>query len=383
MYEYGYPILFALFVWWFSTGVILYLDGLPRRTFRWSMLGATVLLAVSLYGLAKTANDTGIAGAYRAFTFGVLAWGWHEISFYMGVVTGPRKSACPMSCRGWRRFGYAIQTILYHELAIIVSAAVILWLTWGGANQVGTWTFMVLWSMRQSAKLNVFFGVRNLNEEFLPEHLDYLKSFLTRKPMNLFFPISVTVSTAIAVWLIQLAIAPGATAFDKAGQTFVATLLVLAILEHWFLVLPLPAGALWSWGLRSREAVQPFDPAIAGGAATRADDGGQPIARDPHGELGLGLTSWSTALTAPCDPKGLKDLLESVARGAFGDVDRVKGIVPAGAGWVRFDVAGGRASMTAFAPSGNETARVIAIGRTVDETGLEAAFAACADPMSA
>ena len=37
---------------------------------------------------------------------------------------------------------------------------------------------MVLWWMHQSAKLNVFFGVRNLNEEFLPEHLEFLKSFL-------------------------------------------------------------------------------------------------------------------------------------------------------------------------------------------------------------
>ena len=27
---------------------------------------------------------------------------------------------------------------------------------------------------------------------------------------------------------------------------------LLAVLEHWFLVLPLPSEALWSWGLRSR-----------------------------------------------------------------------------------------------------------------------------------
>ena len=44
MLEYGLPVLYALFVWWFSTGVIIYLDGLPVRTFRWSMLGATATL---------------------------------------------------------------------------------------------------------------------------------------------------------------------------------------------------------------------------------------------------------------------------------------------------------------------------------------------------
>jgi hypothetical protein len=40
-------------------------------------------------------------------------------------------------------------------------------------------------------------------------------------------------------------------------------------------------------------------------------------------------------------------------------------------------VAGGRASMMAFAPGENEQPRVVAIGRAVDEVRLEAAFAAC------
>ena len=31
--------------------------------------------------------------------------------------------------------------------------------------------------MRQSAKLNLFLGVRNLGVEFLPQHLRYLQSF--------------------------------------------------------------------------------------------------------------------------------------------------------------------------------------------------------------
>jgi hypothetical protein len=28
------PIIYTLFVWWFSTGAILYLNGLPRARFR-------------------------------------------------------------------------------------------------------------------------------------------------------------------------------------------------------------------------------------------------------------------------------------------------------------------------------------------------------------
>ena len=80
------PIAFALFVWWFSTGVIIWLDGLPRKTFKWSMLGATIVLGISLYGLRESASMTSTAGAYCAFSCGLLAWGWQEISFYMGYV---------------------------------------------------------------------------------------------------------------------------------------------------------------------------------------------------------------------------------------------------------------------------------------------------------
>jgi hypothetical protein len=45
---------------------------------------------------------------------------------------------------------------------------------------------------------------------------------------------------------------------------------------------------------------------------------------------------------------------------------------------VRFDVAGGRPSIAAFAAAKDESARVVAIGRDVDEEKLHAAFKACA-----
>ena len=108
--------------------------------------------------------------------------------------------------------------------------------------------------MRQSAKLNIFFGVRNLYSEFLPDHLRYLESYFTRKPMNPLFPVSVTLSTVLAVLLWEQAFIADAGAFEVAGLTFLGTLLTLAVLEHWFLVLPLPVEALWSWGLRSHGA---------------------------------------------------------------------------------------------------------------------------------
>ena len=612
---YVLPGLFALFVWWLSTGIIMYLDGLPRRTFKWSLLGATVLFGASLAGLAITRDTTTLRAAYWAFTFGLLAWGWQEISFYMGYVTGPRRAPCAENCRGWRHFGHAIQTSLWHELAIIASAIGVVALTWHGRNQIGTWTFMVLWWMHQSAKLNVFLGVRNLNEEFLPEHLQFLRSFLTKKSMNLLFPVSITVSTVILVYLVQAAGAAHATRFDRAGFSFLSTMMALAILEHWLLMLPLPAAALWGWSLRSRPTVAPvaveivagflgagkttllrarmadgvaprtvvlvndfaesgIDGSLLAGAGaeivelpngcicctlkgdlakqlgsvidrfspervliepsgvadlasllavlsgptlagrlgdrrvTTVVDGGAfladwarrpealeasirladeivvtkadlvspaelsvvidtasvrngraaigatrygvavplptpvpvrgapalgaplPIARVPapphrdhadhdhashdhashdhardshghddhvhddharqdhdghahhHHEGGHGLASWSGTLGASCSADLLADLLPRIASGSFGEVERLKGLARAGEGWLRFDIAGGRVSMTAFSPASAETPRVVAIGRGLHEGSLQDAFDACTPALA-
>jgi putative photosynthetic complex assembly protein 2 len=253
MAQFVLPVLFALFLWWFSTGVIVYLDGLPRWTFRWTMLGATVLCVAGLYGLQASRDDTSIAGAYCSFTCGLAVWAWQEVSFLMGGVTGPRRERCREGCSGWPHFFHAVQTILYHELAIAASGIVVVALTWGAPNQVGVWLFVTLWIMRLSAKLNVFLGVPNLSEEFLPEHMAFLKGFLTRKPMNLFFPASVTGSTIVAVLLVQRAIAADASPFEQTAYTFTAAMLALATVEHWFMVLPLPATALWKWSLGSHE----------------------------------------------------------------------------------------------------------------------------------
>jgi len=479
-------------------------------------------------------------------------------------------------------------------------------MTWGQPNQIGLWTFVVLWWMHQSAKLNVFLGVRNVTEEFVPEHLTFLRSFLTkRNSMNLLFPVSVTVSTVVCVYLVDAAVAPGASTFEAAGNSFLATLMALAILEHWFLMLPLPAQKLWSWGLKSRPAGQPFEVDVVAGflgagkttylrhalasvdpdvptvalindfgelgidgsllsgrgaevvelpngciccslrqdlaqqlrealatykpqriliepsgvadvasllgvldqadikplvralrlttvvdagafladyarlpehfetqarltpvfvvnkidtvnageletvydtlralnpaahilparygqtaddapdAASfallsderpaRLDGDGNPRHAHPHTDTGaaaepgpaagpqdgtadgatpdrssqaqaktLGLDTWSARLTGPCDPQSLRAVLDAVASGAFGDVARVKGIARAGAGWVHFDVAGGRSSVAAFAPHRDDEPRVVAIGRRVDGDRLKAAFEACRTPV--
>ena len=255
MLDYGLPVLFALFTWWFLTGAVLYVVGLPRATVRWTMGAATGVLASALLLLWQTRVDTSTSGAYIAFASALLVWGWHEMSFLTGLVTGPRTTECPRHARGRAGLWPAVETLLYHEAAILVTGLVLYLVLAGSPNEVGLWTFAILWVMRISAKLNVYLGVPNLTEEFLPAHLTYLKTYFCRRPMNLLFPVSVTLST-IATWLLIAAAADGATDFEKTGFTFLATLMALALIEHWFLVVPLPSAALWSWGLWSREPDQ-------------------------------------------------------------------------------------------------------------------------------
>jgi putative photosynthetic complex assembly protein 2 len=249
--EYGLPVLFALFLWWFSTGLVLILDGLPRNAARLSLAAVTGIAIAALYGLVRASQVESVTAAYAGFVCALLVWGWQELSFLTGWITGPRKHACVPGCRGWLHFVHAVQAILYHEAAILVAGVAIVALTWNAPNQVGTWTYLVLWLMRISAKLNLFLGVRNTGEEFLPEHLHYLKSFFRRRRMNLLFPISVTAPTVLATLMVESALDSGTPPAAATGLVLVAALLGLAIVEHWMMVLPVRVAALWEWAMRT------------------------------------------------------------------------------------------------------------------------------------
>ncbi len=244
----GIPVLLTLFIWWFSTGVILYLDGLPKRTYRFSFLGTSIIAVVAFAGLIATRDITSITAAYIAFACAILIWGWQEMAFLMGYVTGSRHTPCPPKANDSQRFIFATQSIIYHECALIATGLVVIAFTWGATNQTGALTFAILWAMRLSAKLNLFLGVRNLYEKFLPDHLQHLESYFKKSTMNLLFPVSVTAASVVAAILWNNAIS-NTNAFDITRDTLLATLLTLAVIEHWFLMLPVPAEAMWNWAL--------------------------------------------------------------------------------------------------------------------------------------
>jgi hypothetical protein len=148
--------------------------------------------------------------------------------------------------------------------------------TAGAPNQLGWWTFSALLVLRQSAKINLFLGVRMLNDELLPVQVGFLRSYFARKPMNALFPVSVTCATAGAAFLAVAAI-DAASNFDALSYSLLAALVALGALEHWFLVLPVPVVDLWHWSVHAspntampapEPASKPVLSVISGGAAT-------------------------------------------------------------------------------------------------------------------
>ena len=135
---------YVLFVWWFSTGTVLFLVGPSERHGGLLKCVAAILFAGALLGVAVSSQETTSAGAYCVFTCAVLLWGAVEISFLAGWVTGPRPEPCPRGCATADRLWYALQAIAYHELALIGTAVLVYAVTAGAPNQLGWWTFAVL-----------------------------------------------------------------------------------------------------------------------------------------------------------------------------------------------------------------------------------------------
>jgi putative photosynthetic complex assembly protein 2 len=245
--------LFALFVWWFSTGAILWIVSRADRRGRDAFANAVVLglpvLGLGGLGIEASLDDPSVLGVYTGFVAAILIWGWIELAFLAGVITGPYARACPPGVTGWPRFLRAWGAIAYSEMALIAASVALALASQGAANRFALWTFLVLFAARITAKINVYLGVPNINEAFLPSPVRHLSTHFRKAPMNGFFPWSVTLLTfAVGCWIERLLEAPPGSG-AAVGFALLAALTALALFEHWMMVLPLPDAALWTWAL--------------------------------------------------------------------------------------------------------------------------------------
>ena len=247
MAEFALPLLFATVLWFVATGFVLWLDKLPSHTWPLSITMATVASGFAMGGIIATAEETSPWAAYVAFACALVLWGWHELSFLMGFVTGPNRKPCPPQADGWQRFQLAAATLIYHEVAMFACLIVMAAITWGQPNQTATLTFLLLFVMRLSAKINIFAGVPHLSTEMMPDHMRYLASYFRIGPPRWFFLFSLS---GIAVR--AAALADRALASDgglATGYALAFALVALAFLEHGFLVVPWQDTAMFRWAM--------------------------------------------------------------------------------------------------------------------------------------
>ena len=250
------PLLFALLMWFIGTAAVVWLDSRPRETFRTSLTVAGLVAIAAGVLVWLEAGDISEGGAYVGFGAAIVIWGWHEMSFLMGEVSGPNRAECPPGAVGWTRFKAATATVIHHELAIAATVLVLFAITWGQPNQAAPLTFLLLFVLRLSAKFNLYLGVPNLSDEVFPAHLAYLKSYFRKARCNALFPVSIAGATGFAVWAWLIAEASPVGSGAAASATLMAGLAILGVVEHLFLVLPMRDAKMFSWAINSR-AVKP------------------------------------------------------------------------------------------------------------------------------
>jgi putative photosynthetic complex assembly protein 2 len=190
--------------------------------------------------------DLSTQGIYLAFFAALALWGWIELAFLSGVITGPNRTPCPPFVSKSARFWRAVGTVAWHELALALTLLALGLASIGAENPFAFGTFAILFCARILAKLNLFLGVPRINIQFLPRPLAHLASHFRIGRITAFFPLSVSALTVASALLLERAInvdTPGMSV----GYALLTCLCLLALLEHWFMVLPLPDEKLWRW----------------------------------------------------------------------------------------------------------------------------------------
>lgn len=247
------PVVVTIAIWFFATGLIAWLDNRDRATFPRSLVLGGIAGVGGLLLILQSAQTVSVSAVYLSFAGALLVWSWHELAFLTGAVAGPRRKACPQGATGFQRFAHASAAVIHHEIALAVTALLLLAITWSAPNQVGTMVFVLLFALRLSAKLNMFAGVPNASTDILPPHLDYLKSYFGPNRFTWLLAVTLVASFMLAAWLGSLALAAEPGSAEIVGASLLFALAALGVLEHLFFALPFRDGALWGWALPIRK----------------------------------------------------------------------------------------------------------------------------------
>ncbi len=244
----------ALMLWWMSTGLILLAvrraDQAGGRAFHGLICWGLPFLVLGAVAVMQSVQALTVAGMYIGFAGALCIWGWIEMTFLTGLVTGPRKLPMTAQTPG-ERFAQAWGVVAYHETLLLIGFLGIVLATIGQPNPIAAWTYGMLLFARVLAKLNLFNGVPGINTDAVPTPLSHITSYFRTSDPSWVFPLSVTVlSLFTAFWVERLVHA--ATDASAVMFAFLSALTALALLEHWMMLIPLADTKLWRWMMPDR-----------------------------------------------------------------------------------------------------------------------------------
>ncbi|MEM9277458.1 MAG: putative photosynthetic complex assembly protein PuhE [Pseudomonadota bacterium] len=242
-------VLFVIFVWWASTGAVLWLVQALDKQMHARLLFMTVVCALGFAGVIIASAHTTVWSVYMAFTSAILIWGWIEFTLLSGLITGSEVNPCPPSISETRRFWLAFKTICYHEYVLLSAMCVLAVLDSTAGSGMAIKTFALLWFMRLGAKLTIFSGVPKLSTNMMPKRLAYMKTYFREDRIGIGFWLSVSCCSLFLAAGIYGLVTIEYSSVTQTQIVMLVTLVSLALLEHVFMVMPFSESSLWRWAM--------------------------------------------------------------------------------------------------------------------------------------
>jgi putative photosynthetic complex assembly protein 2 len=230
-------VLFAIVLWWVSTGAIIVMYRKEPWTYDASVGAYTVVAAASMAVLVLLRNTSELWAIYVCFSAGTLVWGWNLACYYTGYITGPKDPQPRDNLSDAERFHHAIRRSAHHEWVSVLLVVASVGLAWGATNRAGFGCIILFYTLHMLAKLSIYFGVANFSGAWLPAHLQYITAYFGPRQFHWFSICAIGIGLIGTVWSVA-GIQTSVTQSQTVSYAFWGLICAAAVLELVVLLIP-------------------------------------------------------------------------------------------------------------------------------------------------